>query len=131
MKEMEYGFNLLNRTEILDEGNYKGWNYVIVSYGMHPCAYIEIPKGHRFYEKDYEEIDLDCHGGLTFSDVRDFGFGEKYYIGWDYVHVGDYIPYFPIEGEDMSIYENAKRWTTAEILDEVHTCIEQIVEGEK
>ena len=92
MKEMEYSFNLLNKTEILDEGNYKGYNYVIVSYGNHPCAYIEIPKGYRFYEKSCGEIDIDCHGGLTYCGFRDFGFGEKYYIGWDYAHYGDFLP---------------------------------------
>ena len=130
MKEMKYGFNLLNKTEILDDGNYKGYNYVIVNYGMHPCAYIEIPKGHRFYEKDYEEIDLDCHGGLTFSDFRDFGFGEKYYIGWDYAHLGDYIGARSFPSFNEYAGGTDKRWTTAEILDEVREVIEQIEGGE-
>lgn len=31
--------------DMLDEGIYKGFHYVIVSYGIHPCAYIEFQRG--------------------------------------------------------------------------------------
>ena len=45
MLEMEY------RTErivlCLDKGIIDGFNYVIMSYGTHPCCYIQIPKEHR------------------------------------------------------------------------------------
>ena len=27
--------------EILDKGKYKGYRYVIISFGTHPCAYVE------------------------------------------------------------------------------------------
>lgn len=46
MKEMIYKNYMENGQEvieILDEGVYKGFHYVIVSYGTHPCAYVEIP----------------------------------------------------------------------------------------
>lgn len=52
MKEMIYKGSVENEQKVidmLDEGIYKGFHYVIVSYGIHPCAYIEIPEGHKLY----------------------------------------------------------------------------------
>ena len=53
--------------EILDNGIYNGYQYWIVSYGSHPCAYVELPKDHKYYGKDYVDIPIDCHGGITYS----------------------------------------------------------------
>ena len=33
----------------------------------HRCGYIAIPKGHKLYGKDYDEIDISVHGGLTYA----------------------------------------------------------------
>ncbi len=30
-------------------------------------GYVLIPPGHSFYNKDYDDIDADVHGGLTFA----------------------------------------------------------------
>ena len=67
MKEMVYKNYMENGQEvieILDEGIYKSFHYVIVSYGTHPCAYIEIPKDNVSDEDKL--IDIDCHGGITY-----------------------------------------------------------------
>lgn len=117
MKEMIYGFN--RKEEILEQGNYMGYNYKIISYGTHPCAYIEIPKANKLYKKDYNDIDVTCHGGLTFGDFRDFGDGEKYYIGWDYAHCDDCF---------MSLFGgDGRQYTTEEILDDVKIAIDSIL----
>lgn len=126
MKEMEYKAELIN--EVLDSGNYKGYNYIIMSYGIHPCAYIEIPKEHKYYNQNYtdidEDIDFQVNGGLTFGSFRDFGFGEKYYIGWDYAHCGDFSGYWL--NKEYGIFDG-KQWTTEQILEEVRTAIRQLV----
>ena len=37
-------------------------------------GYVLIPKEHEYYEIPYDEIDIDVHGGLTYSDyiTKDF-----------------------------------------------------------
>lgn len=118
MKEMVYTKERMY--EILDHGTYKGFEYVISSYGTHPCAYVGIPEGNAFYNKDWTEgeIDIDCHWGINYSRKGIHGLmQDKWVLGWDYAHVGDYLGY----GFD------GKKWTTEEILNEVHDVIDQII----
>jgi len=32
------------------------------------CGYVGVPEGHPYYGKDYDSVDVDVHGGLTFAD---------------------------------------------------------------
>lgn len=59
------------------------------------CGYVGVPKSHKFYGKDYEEIEsqIYCHGGLTFASKYE---GYKYpiesdlwWFGFDCAHHGD------------------------------------------
>lgn len=36
----------------LDEGTYKGIDYLILSLGTHPTAYVRVPETHRYFGKD-------------------------------------------------------------------------------
>lgn len=121
MLEMEYQ---KERTcIILDKGTYNGFNYAIVSYGTHPCCYVFLPKGHKYYGKNYDDIDIDCHGGLTFSS-DDLMFNpvsnDNWVIGWDYAHFKDYTSLLGV------VYPDAKKWTTEEMLEEVKKVIGQL-----
>lgn len=129
MTKLYYSTHFLS---VIKKGTYKNYNWIITSCGWHPCAYVEIPKGDRLYELDYTDTDMDsidCHGGVTFTDYRDFGFGKKYYLGWDYAHLGDYsaMPF-----GDRPLYmpnePNAKKWTIKEIKTEIQSVIKQIKE---
>ena len=131
MKEMIYK-NSEKWTELLHNGKYKGYNFCIYSYGIHPCAYVEIPKDHPWYGKQYyEDFIYDkivCHGGLTFSDYlskenEEKGLNGKWFIGWDYAHAGDYEGYNEMFGFDLQ----DKKWTTEEIFEEVKNVIDQLV----
>lgn len=51
MKEMFYTRE--NRRELLYNDVYKGFYYYIMTYGTHPCCYIEIPKNFILYHKYY------------------------------------------------------------------------------
>lgn len=119
MEQMKYTKERICR--VLHKGEYKGFKFVIVSYGTHPCSYVFLPKGHRYYGESYENIDINCHCGLTFSD-NDLVFNpllnEDWVIGWDYAHWGDYMGYY--------INENDKKWTTEELFEEVKQVIEQL-----
>lgn len=136
MKEMVYKNYMENGQEvieILDEGIYKGFHYAIVSYGTNPCAYVEIPGGHKLYDvRNKNELDnIDCHGGITY--VSKIGLikpsnknhRDGHWIGWDYAHFGDYT-YLPANFE---IWNEGKKWTTKEIFEEVKDVIEQLIKS--
>ena len=122
--------------EILDEGIYKGFHYAIVSYGTNPCAYVEIPGGHKLYDvRNKNELDnIDCHRGITY--VSKIGIikpsnknhRDGRWIGWHYAHCMDYC---------YSLYDfgllknNKKKWTTKEIFEEVKDVIEQLIKKER
>lgn len=62
-------------------------------------GYVILPKGHHLHGKSYNEIDVDIHGGLTFSElvnedvVEVFGLDSKHIgswmIGFDTCHFND------------------------------------------
>lgn len=60
------------------------------------CGYVGIPKEHRFWGVSYEEsdgelneIEVDVHGGLTYSAEGDDGY---WYFGFDTNHYNDFPP---------------------------------------
>ena len=76
------------------------------------CAYVGVPESHPLAGQEYDNLPLDCHGGLTYSRA-----GAKhwpagwYWYGWDYAHSGDYATYYderPLAGFDHS---DEKKWT--------------------
>lgn len=132
MKEMEYKWPVPEQKyEILDEGYYKDYHYMIVSFFTYPCAYVELPKDHAYYDKDYDEIPIYCHWGLSYlrhyllKNCPDYRAG--YWIGWDYGHAFDYASYF---SEEEAVYINLRKWTTTEIIEEVKLVIEQLIAKE-
>lgn len=58
-------------------------------YGGHLCGYVCIPEDHKYYNVSYFDIEINAHGGLTFSDFVD---GNKYWIGFDCALSHDYTP---------------------------------------
>ena len=66
-----------------------GFRCVVVGIYMgHRCGYIAIPKGHKLYGKDYDEIDISVHGGLTYAEYSENGYPVEceepvYWIGFD------------------------------------------------
>ena len=132
MKQMIY--TTTREISLLEYNNYKGFNYYILSLGVHPTAYIQIPKDHKLFRVIYDELpDIDVHGGFTYS--RDYLWVNKktkldgWFIGWDYAHYKDYMGYY--ENTEREWYRdtiNLKRWTTKEMIQEAKSVIEQILE---
>ena len=130
-KEMKYQENRIR--EVLLDGYFKNYRFIILNLGTHPTAYIEIPYNSRLFNKEYTEIyrnglDLDVHGGLTYSAKSLLQNENSWFIGWDYAHCEDYMGYeikMP-----TNLQTNGKKWTTEEIFNEVCCAIDQIIEFE-
>lgn len=60
----------------------------------HLCGYVALPKGHPCYGKDYDDIGVEVHGGLTFAregDGKDWAKGY-WWLGFDCAHAWDLVP---------------------------------------
>lgn len=77
-------------------GFYRDHEYLIImnKYGIR-CGYIAIKNDHKYHGLDYDEIDIRCHGGLTFSGndhiVKNLLKNKctDYWIGFDCGHCYD------------------------------------------
>lgn len=125
MREMIYYANRLETPELLTSDEYKGFTYYVLNLGTHPCAYIEVT-GTELDGRDYCDIDIDCHGSLTYSrDYLRTVDHKGWFIGWDYMHYLDFVGYeFNLPQQTRT---GGKRWTTEEIVLECERVIEQLV----
>lgn len=127
MKEMIYKnqSTMKDGREVLDSGISFGFNFYIISFGSHPCCYVEIPDNHPLYLEKYDDIEIECHGGLTFSSSKLTGIDEtglKWFIGWDFAHCDDY--YCSPVGSDVK----GHKWTLDELICEVDNVCKQLKE---
>lgn len=121
---MIYTAKRLNSPERIAEGIYKGFHYYVLNLGTHPCAYIDVTDT-NLNGIHYSNIDIECHGGLTYSDdnlatVNKIG----WFIGWDYAHYYDFAGYY-LEHNNY-IFDECKKWTTEEIVHECKEVIDQL-----
>lgn len=69
------------------------------------CGYVGLSKDHPLYGISYDDVyakvDIDVHGGLTYSDFWDLKkseSGEIYWVGFDCCHSNDFSPGIKIFG---------------------------------
>ena len=96
--------------------------------GTHPCSYIILPQGHAYHGKKYDDVPLECHGGLTYSNSKILNHDNGgWVIGWDYAHLGDHLSYKEVPSGIFAGHE----WTVEELQSEMEEAIinlEQITE---
>lgn len=71
---------------------YKGFSCVVLFMPMgYRCGYVGLPKGNKYYEKDYDDIPVSCHWGLTYSENHLFWQDDKdiWWIGFHCGHLCD------------------------------------------
>lgn len=66
------------------------------------CGYVGVDKNHIFFHKEYYEINVEVHGGLTYSgecngricheanEIKEEN--ETWWLGFDCAHYGDFSP---------------------------------------
>lgn len=64
----------------------------------HLCGYIGVPPSHPWFEKDYDHVDANVHGGLTFArhcgdlichEVEEGEDDNTWWVGFDAAHCDD------------------------------------------
>jgi hypothetical protein len=111
--------------KIVKCGIYENLRYYIKDGKVCPLAYIALPYSSPHIDKPYDDIDVDCHGGLTYSGELYDHKGNKvenFVIGWDYGHYGDFIGTEAIPADiiqTMNLLQEVHKWTIEEIEDEI------------
>lgn len=54
--------------------------------GLRFNGYVLLPKGHVCYKVQYDDINVEVHGGLTFSEMSPDGYWK---VGFDTFHASD------------------------------------------
>jgi len=86
------------------------------------CGYVGVAEGHPWFGKDYDDVDAECHGGLTFSNfcqphednpergichiVDDEEDGHVWWVGFDCAHSGDLAPRHDFSFGNYDTYRN-------------------------
>lgn len=93
------------------------------------CGYVGVPKSHEYFEVDYEKVDVDVHGGLTFSDkcspsetpehgichTGDIANETVWWLGFDCAHSEDSTPKsgIPFEHDAYKDFDYVKNEVTS------------------
>lgn len=143
MKEMVYRYdeNLISQErEVLAEGTYGDYKYIVMSHSIYPAVYIDLPDtvGERLIYGGYTNAvkqlnrDVPVHGGWEYvsetlcTNDRGYQFRRGWFVGWTYNTADDYIA-----GELFSYRKGEKRWTTAELIEEAKAAIKELIAQEK
>lgn len=105
---------------------------VVARENQHRCGYVRLPPTHPMYEKHYDDIPAEVHGGLTFCDIESCveKDGKGWWIGFDCAHSGDamYDPNYVLGNVARYIYNhpNDHYWTQAEVELETESLADQM-----
>lgn len=81
------------------------------------CGYVGVPKDHPAYGQHYNDVSVDVHGGLTYSEVCSGAIchipeaGEEDHLQWfgfDCAHLGDMMPRASGLSFEGDIYRSVK-----------------------
>lgn len=83
-----------------------GYPAVVVVQPMgHRCGYVQIPKDHPAAELQYEDIELDVHGGLTYGTIN----SEGTVFGFDCGHSCDKPDMNLMSESSKQVYEKFRK----------------------
>lgn len=116
---------------ILASGEHCGVRFYICNInGMHPTAYLRIPKDKPLYGIESNDADefIDVHWGFTYASAGLRGVENNdgsWFLGWDYGHCDDFAGYYLHNPNDYFATHNRK-WTTDEIIEECGKACEEL-----
>lgn len=93
------------------------------------CGYVGLGPGHKYYDKPYDDIPIECHGGLTFADkIPETGDG-CFYIGFNCCHYNDVMPFMAMHLNDSySKILESEEYVSYKDVEYVRTQVKQIVD---
>ena len=129
MKPMVYTNEELE--DVLYEGEYKRYKFVILSFGSHPMAFVENKLG-IINDEDIRLMDINVHGDCFtwfYYGFWDEESKKTTWLGWSYGYYDEGDCWGACKKGSYK-YEHCKMWTTPEIYEEVKNVVEQLIEVE-
>jgi len=74
----------------------------------HLCGYVNIPENHPLIEKDYNDLNFNVHGGVTFSNKLLNSYKNCWKIGFDCAHSEDLSPFLSPFNNNYTTYKTIK-----------------------
>ena len=79
---------------VLSKGKHVGFEWITTHNEIgYRCGYVRVPMGHSWHGKHYDDLAVDVHGGLTFSEPDkpcDVDRPDNaWWFGFDCAHAGD------------------------------------------
>jgi len=81
---------------------------VVIHPAGHRCGYVGLPEGNPNHGKDYNDIDAEVHGGLTFAGgSKDYPVESQglWWLGYDCAHLYDARDPELMSGEYKKLYD--------------------------
>jgi len=88
-------------------------------------GYVAIPKGNKFYGMPYNNIPVNVHGGLTFSELVD----EDFMTQWELTD--DYLGMWVVGFDTCHYGDNKEKWTKEKVQEETDDLLNQLIELSK
>ena len=122
----------------ITEGALETWEHAGLSCMIRPSplgplnGYVKLPPGHPNFGREYDDIEVDVHGGLT------YGCDSHGWVGFDTLHIGDWwgpaelpVECFEILGLSVDQERGFPEWTRARLRAEIEGLAEALaVKGE-
>lgn len=69
-------------TKVLKEWKHAGLKCKVMQCGFSINGYVELKKKHPYFGKEYDDVNVDVHGGLTYGEQE----GDVFVLGFDTAH---------------------------------------------
>lgn len=82
---------------------------VVIHPAGHRCGYVAVPTGHKHHSDDYDNVNVDVHGGLTYAGGDKHQYPVEadgsWWFGYDCAHLGDARDPELMQGEFKEVYD--------------------------
>lgn len=103
--KLQKALDIIQKEPNYETFEYRGYKCVIkrmMYLGGQLNGYVRIPKASKFYDATkqdmgYDDIPIECHGGLTFTGKLEDEPEDEFYIGFDTAHFQDYMPFMQFQ----------------------------------
>lgn len=126
---------MITDIEAVASGTHKGvnWRIALCPLKYFVNGYVELPKDHPWIGKDYDEIPVEIHGGLTYSTDNVIGFDTGHAFDlWsneELAPAGGELPSSFLVDLSASPEKWIIHWTIDKVIAETKNLVEQVVKA--
>jgi hypothetical protein len=110
--------SIMKTKAVIRENTHLSRGYMDFGWGN---GYVLLPEGHKYHGLHYDNIDVNVHGGLTFSElIEDEKDAEWYGVG------KEYVGYWAVGFDTANYGDTLEKWTKEAVMEETKKLEEQL-----